>query len=1026
MKHKIVIKISFLMAFLFVVTFGTTLSAQIKTPAYIGVVHDEFGKPLEGVLVKSENGKDCAYTNIKGEYSLAVTDENPSLEFNYLGYASQKVTPSVTGKDEINLKIDASNKDEVVYLGFSNEKRGQLTGSVSTVTGEELQKSPVANFSMALAGRLPGLATKENSSELGRASTGFYVRGQANYPLAVIDGIPTNYNIVDALDYLNANEIESVTVLKDASTEALYGIEGANGVVVITTKKGHQGKLKIHARFDESLQQVTTKPTFINSAEYCKLRNEATANDGGSPIYSDQTIANYQAGTDPKLYPNTNWYNMFMKNYAQMQRVNVDLQGGGDRIQYFTDLNIMNQGSQFNVDQKVYNSNEHFLWINFRSNVIAKINKYLSATLNLAGNIKDENSPGSLVFSQGVYNQLFTIPSNVYGPTTPLVTDPTTNLTTGNQVIVTNKSDSPYGTLNRSGYTNDVVTNIYAHFGLDLDMSWLTKGLKASGVYAYQTNSVDILTNTQDYERYVGSTDTGVLTFTKKGTNINSDLARGKSSSYYYNLTYKGTLNYDRDFGLSHISGMGFAFFQQLHHVNEVLSYMRLHTGLEAIYSYDQKYILKADYGYSGSEAYGPGNRFTATPAVSAAWVISRESFLKDQTWLTNLKLKASYGVTAQDLGIGRFVYLDNDTWTGGGLISALQYTTNEGQVANPLIQPEKIEKQNYGIDLGLFNNLALGIDFFSDRMGNMLINPISTVPTYQGVVLSNYPRTNAGIHRYWGTDFTANYSKTLSKDLSVNLGGFVSYAKNKIIYSAESEKAADYAYRYQQQGFPTSQSFGYLVNYSNGNGFFNSQDEIANSGLTYNGVAPRVGDLIYQDLNKDGKIDSKDVAPLGNGVTPQYYFGISGGLTYKAFDISVLFQGLTGYKTVEGGIGTYGTDYDGVYGSLLENAYTTARYQSGAKITSPALSLNTTSSMQSSDYYLYDRSYIRLKNLEIGYTLPSQISHAISADKIRLILSAQNLFTWDKMKSSDFGPEGSYLSIPVYKVLNVGLSLLF
>jgi len=309
----------------------------------------------------------------------------------------------------------------------------------------------------------------------------------------------------------------------------------------------------------------------------------------------------------------------------------------------------------------------------------------------------------------------------------------------------------------------------------------------------------------------------------------------------------------------------------------------------------------------------------------------------------------------------------------------------------------------------------------------NMLINPISTVPTYQGVALGNYPRTNAGVHRYWGTDFTVNYTKTLNKDLSVNLGGFVSYAKNKIIYSAESQKSEEYAYRYYEQGFPTAQNFGYLVDYSNGNGFFNSEEEIASKGLDYKSGTPRVGDLIYKDLNNDGAIDEKDRAPLGNGVTPNYYYGISGGLTYKAFDLSFLFQGLSGYKTVEGGIGLYGTDYDGVYGTLLENAYTTERYQSGAKITAPALSIATsTTSMVGSDYYLYDRSYLRLKNLEIGYTLPSQVSHAISADKIRIVLSGQNLFTWDKMKTSDFGPEGSFSSIPVYKVYNVGLSLLF
>jgi TonB-linked SusC/RagA family outer membrane protein len=1025
-------KISLLLTFLFMITLGTTLNAQNLALNIKGVVYDEFGKPLSGAIISSEKGRNHASTDETGAYTITVNDGSSYIEFSFLGYANKRAVLGEKNDINANLRLDASNRDEQIQLGYTSTSRNNLTGSVATVSGEELKKSPVANNSLTLEGRLPGLFTKVTATELSRSTTGLYVRGQSTQPMLIVDGVSTNYKTIQTLDYISADEIESITILKDASAEALYGIQGSNGVIVVTTKRGKQSKLKMNVRFDESVQQVTTKPTFISSAEYATLRNEASINDGGSAIYSDEAIAKFKSGADPILYPNTNWYDLFMNKYAQMQRLNLSAQGGNNRLQYYTNINLMNQGSQFKTDHPAYSSNEHFSWINFRSNLNAELNTYLSAHLDLSGNIKHERTPGSS-FSNDVYDNIFQIPSAIYGPTTPRYIDPTTLLAAGNEVVATTAGESPYGILNRSGYTDNVVTNINAHFGLDLDMSFLTKGLKLSGTFAYQTNTVDALANTQTYARYVGSTSNDTLTYTQKGTTMNTDLTYSKTSSYYYNLTYKGLMNYDRTFGLHHVSGTGFAFYQRLN-TNDtsspgLLPYTRIHTGLDATYDYDQKYILKLDAGYSGSEAYRRGNRFTLTPAISGAWVASRESFMSGLDWLTNLKFKASYGRTADDTGVGRYAYADNDSWGTGGSIGTLIYNITEGTVGNPNIKPEICTKQNYGIDLGFFNELAFGLDVFNERINNALINGTASIPTIQGVSLSNYPETNTGESKIEGYDFTANFTKALAKDLTVSLGGFLSYAKNTTIYSGEAEKSSDYAYRYNTQGYSANQSWGYLVDYSNGNGFFNTSTELANSHLVYNvgGSAPRVGDLIYKDLNNDGIIDEKDKAPLGTGSMPRYYFGISGGATYKSFDLSFLFQGIGQYHYLQSGTGIYGTDYDGVYGSLLENAWTADRYNSKAKITAPALTLGSnTSSLVSSDYYLYDKSYVRLKNVEIGYTLPKSITQAISADKIRFILSGQNLFTWDHMKSKDFGPEGGYTTVPVYRVYNVGISLIF
>jgi len=1023
-------------------SFGVTLNAQQTSTSINGKVLDEYNTPIQGVSVFTLDGQSKALTDAKGEYTIIRNDENKFLTFSFIGYLKQKV--EIDNKKQINVILlsDENNLDEVINLGYSSQRRGELSGAISSVSGKELSKSPVANLGMTFAGRLPGLFTHETSSETGRAGTSMYVRGtcanRLNEPIVIIDGIVSSYSSNQCLEYITPEEIESITLLKDASTEALYGIQGANGVLVITTKQGVPGELKVNVRFDESLQQMTTEPAFINSGEYATLRNEAAYNDGkGSNYYfSDDEINKYNSGENRTLYPNSNWKNIFMKDFAKMQRVGVDLSGGNDKIQYFTNVNCMHQGSQFKTDQSDYDTAPNFTWINFRSNLEAKINDCIGTYLHLSGNIKRERTPGSSIFSQSLYSSLFEMPSTVYGPVTPTITDDETGATSGNEVITTSLVNNPtYGMLNRSGYTRHTVTNIYAQFGINFDLKFLTQGLKASGVIAYQTNSVNSLYTTQDYERYVysGYSDPNTLSFEKKGSNNNTTLAYGKTTGFYYHLTYQGKMDYKRNFGRHEVTGLAYAFYDDLSTSSNsspyCLPYKRLSSGLEATYGYDSRYYLKLDAGYTGSGQYVGDSRFIWTPAISGAWVVSNESFMKDMKVFDYLKLRASYGKTANDNdNQGRFIYLDNVTYSGGGPISDLRFYINEKQTANTSYAPEIVKKQNYGIDFGLFKGFSLSVDVFKEHIDNMIVNAAVSVPSYQGIPLSNYPVTNGGEYENKGYEVQASFTKKISKNLKVNLGGFMMYAKNKEIYSAEAQKSEDYAYRNRTEGYSYGQSFGYKVDYGvdSPNGFFNSQSDIDGSGLTYSFGTPRVGDLRYQDLNNDKIIDEKDQAPIGTGVMPRYYYGISGGLTYKSFDFSFLFQGVAKWSSIYSGIGVYETSIDGVYGSLHRNAWTQERYNSGEEITAPALSLTTSTSTCASDYYEYDRSYLRLKNLVIGYTLPTSVSEKFKAGKIRVYLSGQNLFTWDKMKSDDFGPEGSYSAIPVYRVYNAGLSIRF
>ncbi|WP_354334744.1 SusC/RagA family TonB-linked outer membrane protein [Pedobacter sp. CG_S7] len=1017
------IKTTLLLTLVSLSLFGTTVMAQEVSASIEGVVKDEFGKPIAGVVINSLSRKTGTSTNIKGEYTIANI-ENESLVFSYNGYFTQKV--AIDGKEtiDIELKPDVHKKDEIVQLGYTSQPRSEISGSVATVSGEELEKSPVANLTQSFAGRFAGLTTLESYSELSRANTDIYVRGlsaaRGNGPLVMIDGIIVSYNSNQTLDYISANEIESVSILKDASTQALYGIQGANGLIVITTKRGVKGKVKIKTSFDQSMQEATTKPTFYGAADYAEMRNQAAVNDGTSKAFTDRQVQNYRLGGN-ELYPSNNWYDRYFEDLANMQRIGLNVSGGSDKVQFYSNINFMHQGGQFNTDQTEYNSNANNVWINYRSNVDMKLNRYLKAFIRLSGNVKRERTPGS--GNSTIYSSLFQMPPTIYGPLTP-----------DGQVITTEDIGAPtYGMLNRSGYVRHTVTNITSQFGLDLDMSFLTKGLSISGVVAYQTNAVGSLRTTQNYERWMRTGNADELLFIKKGGENNTPLAYGKSSSYYYHLTYNGALNYKRDFGKHSIGGMAYMFFQNLTKADtgspNLLPYNRVSSGAEATYGYDKRYLVKLDVGYSGSEQYARGNRFIFTPAVSGAWVASNEAFMSDINWLSNLKLRASYGKTANDQsGLGRFAYADNVSVAGGGPIGSLQYIINEGQVGNPNIQAEISTKQNYGLDLGLFNVFSVSVDVFKERMNNMAVQALSAVPLYQGVPLNFYPSTNSGIFENQGYEITVNYTKAISSSLKFNLGGMFSYNRNKVIKVNEPLQNADYTYRSRQEGYSYGQAFGYLVDYSNGNGFYNTQTELDNRLPTSLENPVRLGYLKFQDLNKDGKIDVGDVAPIGIGALPRYTYGISGGVTYRSFDLNFLFQGIGQYSSIISGPGVYETDYDGVFGALHKNAWTPERYNNGETITSPALSLSGNNMNQlPNDYYKYDRSYVRLKNVELSYTLPASLSKAISSDKIKFLLSGQNLVTWDNMKSKDFGPEGGgYTSFPVYRVYNIGVNVVF
>ena len=973
-----------------------------------GVVTDVTGDPLPGVSVVVKGTTTGTTTDIDGRYSINASN-TATLEFSYIGMNKQEI--KVNGRSTINiiLKEDVANLDEVVVVGYGTQKKAHLTGSVATVSQKDMLKTTASNMSQTLVGKLPGLITQQSLGQPGSDDVSILIRGYSSFSgsgtvLVLVDGVER------AMGQVDPNDVESVTILKDAASCAVYGMKAANGVVLVTTKHGQEGKTDITYRGSMTLSHATTLPKMMNGTQYMQWYNLARKLDNNgvdNPYFTDEEIAATYNGDPTDGFENTDWTSDLYKT-TLMHQHNLSINGGSNKVRYFISGGYLHQDGIIKG-----NKNERS---NFRSNIDVKINDYLSGFMRLSGNIKTEKTTG--YGNETIYNHIFNLPPTMYGPVTPFGE----GILNGNQVITHDNEKTPvYGMLNRSGYIQALVANINAQAGLVLDLSFLTKGLSLSGVMAYQTNSVNQTTTTQNFERYVRSKDFSKLDFSLLGSDSNTPLAYGKSSSFYYNLNLFANVNYSRQFGDHSIDALGYIFYLQQEKENasgsQILPYKRENLGLSATYGYKKRYFVKADLGYSGSEQFHPDNRYVATPAISAAWVVSSEPFMSNLSWLSNLKLRASYGLTANDqLGGERFLYLDYIDING-----------NEGLKGNPDLVAEKMKKQNYGVDLGLFNELTVSFDWYKSLCDNMLVSSAGLVPEYQGTALSNYPKTNSGKMENKGFEVQVMYNKQLNKDWSFYLAGSFSYNKNKVLNVNESPFSDEYAYPYRTEGYSVNQQWGYLIDYSNGNGMFNFEEELEQSSLSYAFGTPRVGDFIYKDLNNDKIIDEKDKAPILNTTIPQHFYNFSGGFKYKGFEVNFLFQGTGKFSRCISGVGAYESEYQGVFTDLHLQAWTPERWNNGEEIKYPALSLRKSTNHQPNSFFIMDASYLRLKNAEIAYTLPVNICRKVFTERIRFSLSGQNLFTIDNMRSKFIDPEvGNMGTFQPYRVYNIGVSLTF
>ena len=863
------------------------LSAQQAKQPVSGTVTDESGEPLVGVTVMVKNTTTGTTTDAQGHFQLSA-EPGATLVFSYLGYNTQEVAVGNKTSLKVVLQDDSQNIDEVVVVAYGTQKKASVTGSISTVQSKELKQSSSANLSTALAGRLSGLTSlQQGGGQPGKDQSTLMLRGAATLngktPIILIDGVPR-----DNMDYLSADEVDNISVLKDASATAVFGVRGANGAILITTKRGQTGKAKLDLNFEQSWTSFTREPERLTSLEYIDMRNQASLNDHKDAPFDEIIRAKYAdplKGLDPNdpdyakkaaqmqyLYPNHDYYRELIKRYTPQTRVNMNISGGTEKVKYFVNAAYLHQGGNLKVEPKSflgYDPSAKMDRYSFRANLDYQVTKSFKAFLNLGTYIEQVNMPSASAYPntdtnwmmRDILYQATTITPITPGP----YVDPYSGLDEKALVFPTYLDRSAMEVINRQGYHNDVNTSLNATLGGEWDLSFITKGLSLKGMASYDALATTTLDAAQRQLLYVVSNVDDVPSYSINPNQEYSPLTISKSAASRYTINLQASLNYNRTFGLHTVGGLLLVQRDYWEKTGGDLPYNVMGLVARATYDYDSRYLFEFNMGYNGTEQFALDNRFGFFPAVSVGWAISNEKFLKGNKTLTFLKLRASYGKVGNDsMGDQRFLYMDNITM-GGGTLGSL----GNGQgvsvllFGNKSIQWEEALKQNYGFDMQLWRNLNLSFDYFVENRSKILVQPQS-VPMLQGIPQSAIPSSNIGKVNNRGFEIELNYVQPVTKDLTMQFRGTFNYNKNKVTYIDEPINPSDYVYRYRQTGFPMNTNWGYKIDYSNGNGFFNTQEELDEylSHTTYSFGTPGLGDFKYMDLNEDGVVDEKDQVP--------------------------------------------------------------------------------------------------------------------------------------------------------------------
>jgi TonB-linked SusC/RagA family outer membrane protein len=897
-----------------------------------------------------------------------------------------------------------------VRVAYGTQTKDQVTSSTASVSSEDLRKTNTASLSNALIGRLPGVTIMNTGGAPGFDDPSFAIRGRHttlnNGILTLVDGIQIN-----SISYLSVDEIESVTVLKDAAALALYGVRGGNGVLLVTTKKGSiSDKINISLNARYGSQSPTTLPKFSGSYDYARLYNEARVNDGLPLQYTDAQLNGYKAGTDPYLYPNVNWYDEILRKSSPMQDYSLTFSGGNKTAKYFLMVGYMNnQGLYANTDQKT-NSNINFERINFRGNVELNLTKTLTAQVGLGGNLQDRKF--APIATQTLWQNMATYAPNLYAVRTP----------DGQITGTANYPVNPVGYVLERGYQSRHDRNIQSSVQLNQKLDILTEGLGVFAALKFDNEFNSRYDKTRSYAYAVpqiGVSPAGDPTISYSQAGVNTDLTITLGDNYENNrIILNAGFDYTRKFNNHELSGM--LMYQQDKYTvlgNQSAFAMQNIMG-RLNYNYKEKYYGELAFSYSGTENYAPGKRFGLFPALSAGWLIHKEDFWKQNSFISYLKLRGSVGLVGNDKGSPRFNY--NQYWgtatdqfyyfgTGTTAFNALVQLGT----ANPELTWEKGLVYNVGVEANAFNNkLTFSADVFREMRSDILVDMGNRMPAIGGVQASALE--NRGKVLNYGTEVAATYSDKLG-EFNYFVGGQLSFARNEIKENYDIPRKEAYSSRL---GRPVGQYFGLEAI-----GFFkNESDIIASPQQTFAVVRP--GDLKYKDQNNDGIIDINDEVAIGRHNYPEILYSFNTGASYKGFNLDLFFQGVANRSVYLNGYMFQPFVNDANISTWAAEGHWTPATHATATFPRLTTQLND-NNYRSSDFWVRKANFIRLRNVELGYTIPKSVVSKLGIQSIKVFVSGLNLLSWDDL-ALDVDPETLSVGYPVIKTYSAGLSVKF
>lgn len=1016
-NHKLLLFLKFTLLMLLFYT--GPISAQQKTVT--GTVLDaQTNEPLIGVTIRIKGTTLGCLTGVSGTFSLNLPNPDAILVFSFIGYETMEEPLNGRNNLAIKLSIRALGLDEVVIVGYGTQKKESITGAISSIKAATLLSSPNTNTTNSLTGRLPGLTTVQTTGKPGYDAALLYVRGIATTGTAtaivIVDGIER----ASGVGGIDPNEIETINILKDASATAVYGIKGANGVIVVTTKRGFEGKARISISTNVGIQTLTGIPAICNAYNAAVLKNEALKNDGLAPWFDASELQKFKDHSDPIWYPDVNWYKTLIKKYTPETSTNINIQGGSKIAKYFVSIGYTYQdGMEKEFPQyadKGFRPVNNYTRYNIRTNLDLNLTKNLKVSLNLGGQLAKTYDPGNgninWILGRVIEVPAFAFPIEIPGA------GPTPGLSLATNTSIGNNLHNSVALLSRYGYTLTENDKIESTINLNYKLDDLVKGLSYRATVAYdsyydlslQSNADVGLWNITDRknQKYQASTTWpyseswmfGIYTVSNGGTN---------------KLDIQTGFDYSNSFGMNNITGLLLANRQLVQIAGaDAVNALQGFVG-RVTYDYAKMYFAEFDGSYNGSENFSKSKRYGFFPAVSLGYSI-HESLLRDVPWIDILKIRGSYGIVGNDKIGTRFLYLNNYSVTSGGVqFGDVNSLTGypiiyHSRIGNDQVTWERGTKRNIGFESSFFNNsLGLTFDVFDETRTDILIStPQSRLVQYG----ESYPAINIGKVYNKGYEIEFHYGYKFG-ELITSLNLQLSYSKNKILNIDEPFAKPDYQ---KQAGKSIGQFQGYLTQ-----GFYADSLDIATSPVNTLGK-PVPGDLKYMDYNKDGKITTDDMVFMGYPSTPRYNYSLAPTISWKGFTIDLMFQGVaqvsSNVRFTENNNGNNFFDFQ-------LNRWTP---ETAATATWPTLhSLgNAFISYKTNDYLLQNTSYIKFRNAQISWQIPTKWTSKLKLSELQIYFNGQNLHTWSKFMFGLDPEMASSSGYPLARVYNVGLKVQF